>query len=464
MQGGAACGSPTLEHNHSSTGVPPIERNLMRAGGYGKKMKRRWIWILIGGLAFFTVLGVGAAGGAALAYLALRSVPALAAELQEPNNPLPEVQVNLPEAAWIPALQGDTAGEGLVITSLDPEGPAALAGLARGDILMSLNGEVLDSPLEFHRILDDLEPGDPVELEVRHGDEERTFTVEVGEQNGSPYLGISSCGMPFAASGAFRLFGAEGARVVEVLPDTPAAEAGLQEGDLITAVDGEEVTPENSLVDLLGARQPGDEVTLTVEREDEEPREVTVTLAEHPEEEGRAFLGVHVGVASDVIFRRGPGGLPLPERFEEFPPFERGFEIEKPDLPEGVNRAILVVNVDEGSPAEEAGLERGDRITAIEGQPVESLEDIETALENRQPGDSLNLTVYPRGESEPTEVTVTLGAAPLDENEAYLGLSALGFFQFDNEGGEQNEFDLFFFDSPGFEFEPPIPVTPDEEL
>ncbi len=50
------------------------------------------------------------------------------------------------------------------------------------------------------------------------------------------------------------------------------------------------------MVDAVADHQPGDVVTLTVYRpEDDETLEIEVTLAEHPEEEGKAYLGVFIG-------------------------------------------------------------------------------------------------------------------------------------------------------------------------
>jgi putative serine protease PepD len=70
----------------------------------------------------------------------------------------------------------------------------------------------------------------------------------------------------------------EGATVVEVLAGTPAAEAGLVEGDRIVAIEGERVPDGVSLIVAIRSHRPGETVELTVVREDEE-RTVEVKLA-----------------------------------------------------------------------------------------------------------------------------------------------------------------------------------------
>ena len=76
---------------------------------------------------------------------------------------------------------------------------------------------------------------------------------------------------------------ADGQSVAEVVEDGPSAAAGIEPGDVITAFDGQEITPKNSLLDLLFGREPGDVVTVTVER-DGAPQTLQVTLGERPEE------------------------------------------------------------------------------------------------------------------------------------------------------------------------------------
>lgn len=76
--------------------------------------------------------------------------------------------------------------------------------------------------------------------------------------------------------------GAQGAEVVIVDADSPAEQAGLQEGDVITAVDGVAVTADRDLRDLILEHEPGDRVEIAFRRADE-ARTVTVQLGERLE-------------------------------------------------------------------------------------------------------------------------------------------------------------------------------------
>jgi 2-alkenal reductase len=75
----------------------------------------------------------------------------------------------------------------------------------------------------------------------------------------------------------------DGQSIVEVVEDGPSAAAGIEPGDVITAFDGQEISPKTSLIDLLFEHKPGDVVTVTAER-DGAPQTFQVTLGERPEE------------------------------------------------------------------------------------------------------------------------------------------------------------------------------------
>ncbi|MFQ5814354.1 MAG: S1C family serine protease, partial [Anaerolineae bacterium] len=85
--------------------------------------------------------------------------------------------------------------------------------------------------------------------------------------------------------------GLAGAMVTYVEPGSPADEAGLAEGDVITAVDGRGVDRNHPLDQLIRRYKPGDIVEITYQRGDRE-HEVRVRLGQHPDEKSVAYLGI----------------------------------------------------------------------------------------------------------------------------------------------------------------------------
>jgi membrane-associated protease RseP (regulator of RpoE activity) len=82
----------------------------------------------------------------------------------------------------------------------------------------------------------------------------------------------------------------------KVTPESPAAEAGLESGDVITAINDKEISGLESFVEAVRGFDPGDEITLTVYRKGEdESLDVEVVLGEDPEADGQAYLGVRIG-------------------------------------------------------------------------------------------------------------------------------------------------------------------------
>jgi membrane-associated protease RseP (regulator of RpoE activity) len=104
-----------------------------------------------------------------------------------------------------------------------------------------------------------------------------------------------------------------GAMIVDVVPDGPADQAGLSEGDLLVAIEDKEIGEKSDLAAMIAEYKPGDKVRLKVAefgpRLGQESREVTVTLAEHPEDEGKAYLGVTFVSISDDGFHMDGGSF-----------------------------------------------------------------------------------------------------------------------------------------------------------
>ena len=104
--------------------------------------------------------------------------------------------------------------------------------------------------------------------------------LETGEVR-RPYLGIEPTQVTPEFAQAFGLEVEEGVAVVDVFADSGAAEAGLREGDVIVAIEDEEITTVEGLFARLRDFEPGDEVTLETVRAGER-RTVDVTLGERP--------------------------------------------------------------------------------------------------------------------------------------------------------------------------------------
>lgn len=83
-----------------------------------------------------------------------------------------------------------------------------------------------------------------------------------------------------------------GVLITDVVPRSPADEAGLRAGDMIISVDRQQLGVGRDLADVILQYRPGDEVTLGVWRRGD-TEFVRVRLGEHPEERGRAYLGVY---------------------------------------------------------------------------------------------------------------------------------------------------------------------------
>jgi hypothetical protein len=120
----------------------------------------------------------------------------------------------------------------------------------------------------------------------------------------------------------------QGVVIVEVTEDSPAAAAGLRPGDVLTAIDGQALDSAQSLVDAIEERKPGEQAILSVYRaRGGNQREIEVTLGEHPDQDGRAYLGVTIGGSFRFFGLPGSEGGVLPPGFEFG---QGGFHLEVP--------------------------------------------------------------------------------------------------------------------------------------
>lgn len=280
----------------------------------------------------------------------------------------------------------------------------------------------------------------------------RTPETQPSPRAGSVYLGVTGQTLTPEIAQEMDLGDREGVLVVSVVPGSPAENAGLRGsdravtingqqvmvgGDVITAVDGTAIGTVEELVAAVQAKQAGDEMVLTITRNGEQ-QTVTATLAARsaggsttpatpetqatpesqatPETQTTPEIQVTPGTGSSG--RTGPAaggpwlgvnGIALPAQMAQV-------------LGLGEQGGVLLVNVVQGSPAERAGLKgagvnfgqnsvvNADIVVAVDGESVASMDELSAAIQAKNAGDTVTLTIVRNGERQ--DLQVTLGARP----------------------------------------------------
>ncbi len=179
----------------------------------------------------------------------------------------------------------------------------------------------------------------------------------------------------------FQMNKAEGALVSDVAPDTPGAKAGLRTGDVITELDGKAVTDAGQLQMSVAQERPGDTIHLQVVR-DSKPQNIAVTLEALGGDKGTETANGEHG--------KGRWGLGLGDL--------------TPDLRDQVQaqssvHGAVIEDVRPGSPADNAGLQRGDIIMEVNRRAVKSAADVSEALAHVADGQDALVLVWSNGGS-----------------------------------------------------------------
>ncbi len=214
-----------------------------------------------------------------------------------------------------------SAMRGVIVDGVEPDSPAAKAGIKEKDVITQYDGQPVEGTVQFRRLIRETPPGRAVTLEISRGGSRQNISVELGDRTDvyvrkmkgkmrdfggaysfsmpnveelpdmpevmdprTPVLGINAEDLTSQLGSYFGAPNNAGVLVREVRPGTPAEKAGLKAGDVITKVEGKEV---RTLADLraqlreksnqasvnMSVLRKGSEIAVTVPIEKPRPME-----------------------------------------------------------------------------------------------------------------------------------------------------------------------------------------------
>jgi serine protease Do len=192
----------------------------------------------------------------------------------------------------------------------------------------------------------------------------------------------------------------KGARVSEVIEESAAQKAGLQNNDIITSVNGVKVSDSESLLEAVRKCKPGQQVDVAFLRDGKE-KKVKATLGKTddafaftmPQDYMEGFeRNFNFKMVEPPMMPGAPHGMWYWN--EDRPKFGMGVE----DNPDG--DGVKVSNVEAESQAAKAGLQKDDIITEVEGKTIKNVDELREELAEGRDKSSLSVKVLRSGKAE----------------------------------------------------------------
>jgi serine protease Do len=243
--------------------------------------------------------------------------------------------------------------------------------------------------------------------------------VFLGDE-GTSWLGVESQEVTSGKAKELKLPAERGVLLGRIVPDSPAAKAGLKDNDVITEINGQRVEGEAQFRRMIHEIPAGRSAQFTVWR-DGKAQSINVTLGKSEERGNMWFKTAPRAFSFQLPKVEIPELAPMPGmdwNYGMLAGTRPRLGIDAEDLsgqfgtyfgaPDG--EGVLVREVNSGSPAEKAGVKSGDVITALNGERIRSLGDLREKLAAKREDNTVKLRVL-RNKSEMT-LTVELPPPP----------------------------------------------------
>lgn len=268
------------------------------------KWRMRWGWVMVAAMVV-VLAGVAIAGNSSQRVVVNRSGDEVGLAVAEPGNE--DVVVWEGRGAWLGVRLSDVTPEkvselklkaeyGAIVSGVEPNSPAAKAGLQVNDVIVEYQGQRVESVMQLTRMVHETPPGRAVHLVVNRNGQRQTLSakLEPGRGHGEirvprigvpeihippinvpdievfrtgPRLGIQAEALTPQLAEYFGVKQGKGVLVTEVLAGSPAATAGLKAGDVIVRLDDQLIENVSGLRRALRSKKPGETVALAVIRQ-----------------------------------------------------------------------------------------------------------------------------------------------------------------------------------------------------
>ncbi len=167
--------------------------------------------------------------------------------------------------------------KGVLISDVVQDSPADKAGIAAGDIITEFDKKKVETPQDLQKVVALTTPGKGVPIRVWRDKSEKTLEIKIGEtpddnvalkstNKSKTLLGLDVRPITPDIARQLNLRGQDGVVVFSVEDDSPAAEAGLQRGDLIREVNRQRVRNLHDFERATKDIKEGDRITVLVQR------------------------------------------------------------------------------------------------------------------------------------------------------------------------------------------------------
>jgi len=274
---------------------------------------------------------------------------------------------------------------------------AAKAGLKTNDVILKLNDTPVNVWADLSKIIEQSKPGDKIRVAYTRNGAEATTEATLSKHSEVPcvseeqgFLGVS----PLDEDGDDE---DKPGVAVNIVDESAAAKAGLQDGDVILKLNDDEIGDFEDISDVMTDSKPGDKIQVTYERTGK-----------------RNSVDVIAGEQKSWN-TDDPGGLNELDKIQWTG--EKGLQIDarEKDACLGVYTAAYTTNNQKGtrvddfteeSPARDVQMAVGDVITAVNGTPVVSHDDLWNQIATYKPGDKVNVDFVREGELRKVKATL----------------------------------------------------------